>query len=254
MTRIYLPQAQAPNLVFYPAPKPNGHGILIIPGGGYATVVLDGEGSDAVQFFNDRGWHAWVLEYSTTLNAPAPLYPKPIIEALEAVTQIRAQGVLTTGKLGVVGFSAGAHLASLLSTNNYNLDPSTSNGTLQRNRHVDFGILAYGVISMETPAAHLPSRDRLLGPDPSPELARSVSPQYLVNGRTPPVFLFHTANDPVVKAQNALVFASAMADAGRPFELLVLPDGPHGVHLGVDGPKVAWQDILNRWLGQHILS
>ncbi|KXJ86725.1 Alpha/Beta hydrolase protein, partial [Microdochium bolleyi] len=217
MTRKYGASSRTPNLVFYPAARPNGHSILIIPGGGYARVVLDGEGSEAVRFFNDRGWHAWVLEYTTTANAPAPLYPTPINEALEAVRQVRAQQRQMDnsdggGKLGVIGFSAGAHLAALLSTNNYAPGPfpaaataETAGASSSDQQDVDFGILAYGVITMDkdSPAAHGPSRACLLGPDPSAELCRSVSPQHLVCGRTPPVFLFHTANDGVVASQNA---------------------------------------------------
>ncbi|RYP74470.1 hypothetical protein DL771_002944 [Monosporascus sp. 5C6A] len=235
-----------PGLAFYPAPKPNNTGVLVIPGGGYGFVSLDYEGADAVRWLNSRGFDAWVLDYTTTCTAPAPLYPTPLEEAAEAVRQVRARN--RVARLGVWGFSAGAHLAAMTLTR------ADDVGAL-----LDFAVLAYPVVSM-TPedndgdivVAHLGSRRNLLGDGASPELQRQMSPHHAVGPRTPPVFIFHTANDPAVPVQNALLFAGAMARHARPFQLLVLPDGSHGISLALGDPKLSWTGELERWLKYSI--
>ncbi|RYP16155.1 hypothetical protein DL765_005292 [Monosporascus sp. GIB2] len=238
--------ATMPGLAFYPAPKPNNTGVLVIPGGGYGFVSLDYEGADTVRWLNSRGFDAWVLDYTTTCTAPAPLYPTPLEEAAEAVRQVRACNRVT--RLGIWGFSAGAHLAAMTLTR------ADDVGAL-----LDFAVLAYPVVSMSSEdndgdivVAHLGSRRNLLGDGASPELQHQMSPHYAVGSRTPPVFIFHTANDPAVPVQNALLFAGAMARHARPFQLLVLPDGSHGLSLALDDPKLSWTGELERWLKYSI--
>ncbi|KAF1952178.1 endo-1,4-beta-xylanase B [Byssothecium circinans] len=219
-------------LSYHPAPNRNGNGVLITPGGGYSHTSLDLEGAQPAAWLNEHGYDAWILDYATASKYPAPLYPLPQNQALEAIKQIRAQNVVK--KLGIWGFSAGGHLSATTVTN-----PEAG---------LDFGILAYPVITMDPKFTHNGSRTNLIGSSPSPELQYQLSAENRVTNSTPPVFLFHTANDNVVPIQNTLLFANAMATHGRPFDTLILPDGKHGLGLALADPVRSWTTELDRWL------
>ncbi|EPS36256.1 hypothetical protein H072_10302 [Dactylellina haptotyla CBS 200.50] len=224
-------------LEFFPASKPNKTGVLVLPGGGYEYISADKEGSEPVKWLNERGFDAWILTYTIIDDAhPAPIYPKPQEQAVDAVERIRRENRVT--KLGIWGWSAGGHLAAVTST-----EPGIA---------LDFSILAYPVISMEYPVTHPGSRCNLIGDDASPELAKEMSAQYRVTGSTPPTFIFHTANDGTVPVKNALLYAGALDEHQRPFKLFILPDGPHGVGLALDVPKHTWTAELERWLQEFI--
>lgn len=223
-------------LSFYPAPDPNGVGILVIPGGGYGHVSLDYEGANTTAYLNQRGYDAWVLNYSTAETAPTPLYPVPLDEALEALRVIRAQNRVS--KLGIWGYSAGGHLAAMTVTN-----PAAN---------VDFGILAYPVITMDPEFTHPGSRTNLIGDEASLDLQQKTSAENAVTESTPPIFLFHTANDPTVPIQNTLLFSNAMAAKMRSMQVLILPDGPHGICLALDDPVRNWTPELERWMKYSI--
>lgn len=227
------------NLQFFPADTPNKTGVLVVPGGGYGFVSIDHEGTEVARWLNGHGFDAWVLTYTVAgPQTPAPVYPAPQNEALDAIKQIRAQN--RVGKLGIWGFSAGGHLSAVTVTT-----PEAK---------LDFGILAYPVIAMEPGVAHMGSRHNLIGDNPDPALQKSMSAQYRVSLETPPVFLVHTANDPVVPVQNSLLFAMEMANHKRPFELLILPDGPHGIGLALNDAKLTWTGELERWLKGFIAT
>ncbi|CAH0021483.1 unnamed protein product [Clonostachys rhizophaga] len=221
-------------LVYYPAPKNNcrGIGFLVLPGGGYSYVSLPREGSNSTKYLNERGYDAWVLDYAAADKAPTPLYPAPQNEALEAVRYIRSLNKVK--KLGVWGYSAGGHLAATTVTN-----PEAE---------LDFGILAYPVITMEEPLTHKGSRNNLIGENPSPELVEKLSAQNLVSESTPPIFLFHTANDATVPVENSILFIQSMIKYDRPFQSLILPKGSHGIGLAFDDPVLNWTSELDRWL------
>lgn len=217
----------------YLLPQAAKVGVLVLPGGGYQHLAMGHEGRDIVAWLNQRGYDAWMLEYTIASKDKPPLFPKPQQEALAAVRAIRAQGRVQ--KLGIWGFSAGGHLAATTVTN-----PEAD---------LDFGILAYPVISMELGTTHLGSRNNLIGNQPDPELARSLSAQNRVSLDTPPVFLFHTANDGAVPVANSLLFASELAEHRIPFELHVYENGRHGVGLASDNPILrTWPDRLEAWL------
>lgn len=205
-----------------------------MPGGGYQHVSLDYEGAQAQAWLNEHGYDVWVLNYTVSDTAPAPIYPAPQNQAAEAVQQIRALG--SVKKLGIWGFSAGGHLTATTMT-----DPNVAG-------KLDFAILAYPVITMDPSFTHPGSRTNLIGDNPSAELQSSLSGENRVTNSTPPAFLFHTANDPVVPVKNSLVFADALAKHGRGFQTLILPDGPHGIALALDDPKRSWTGELERWL------
>lgn len=225
-------------LTHYPAQTPNNSGVLVIPGGGYGYVSLEKEGIKPAAWLNERNFDVWVLEYSTTDTVPGPLYPKPLNEALDAVRQIRLEGRVQ--KLGVWGWSAGGHLSAITATNS--------------EAHLDFCILAYPVISMEPETTHLGSLHNLLGHDAGADLRKSMSAENRVTQHTPPVFLFHTGNDGAVPVANSLLFASALANHGCAFSILVLPDGPHGVGLALDDPVLTWTGELERWLHTFVVA
>ncbi|KAI1484364.1 Alpha/Beta hydrolase protein [Biscogniauxia mediterranea] len=228
-------------LHFFPAPNPNQTGVLVVPGGGYEFVSMEKEGTEPAAWLNERGYDAWVLEYTTAgaRDTPPPIYPKPMEEAREAIRQIRAQKRVS--KLGIWGWSAGGHLSAVCLTDP---DPALA---------LDFGILAYPVISMEPGTTHAGSLANLLGGDADDERRRLLlSAETRVSDRTPPAFLFHTADDALVPVQNSLLFAAQMARRGRPFEILVLPSGPHGVGLALEDPKTSWTAELERWLREYV--
>lgn len=223
-------------LHFFPAETPNATGVLLLPGGGYNSLSMENEGYNPMRWLNDRGYDAWILEY--TVAGPGsipPIYPKPQEEAMEAVRQIRGQDRVRL--LGIWGWSAGGHLAAVTAT-----DPAAA---------LDFAILAYPVISMEPGTTHMGSMRNLIGGDAQPEIRHQMSAQNRVSSETPPTFIFHTANDDSVSVQNSLLFAASMAAHQCPFEILVLPDGPHGIGLALNDPKISWTEELYRWLQNH---
>lgn len=223
-------------------PNPAKIGILILPGGGYGHLAVGHEGADIGAWLNARGYEAWMLEYTiAAAKNPVAIYPRPQNEALEALRWIRAQNRVE--KLGIWGFSAGGHLAATTATN-----PETR----AANAKLDFAVLAYPVISMETDATHGGSRANLLGQSPDAALEKSLSAQNRVALDTPPTFLFHTASDGSVPVANALLFAGALASHRVPFELHIYENGRHGVGLASDDPILGtWSARLEDWLAKR---
>ncbi|KAJ3548087.1 hypothetical protein NM208_g1171 [Fusarium decemcellulare] len=224
-------------ITYFPAANSTGTGVLVCPGGGYARVSIAKEGYAPAEYLNKLGIDAWVLDYTTVSNATAPIYPKPQNEALAALDYIRKKNP-STKKLGIWGFSAGGHLAAITLTN-----PKAG---------IDFGILAYPVITLEGNYTHVGSRDNLIGADATTEEQHKLSAQNLVSVTTPPTFLFHTSNDGSVPVQNTYLFADAMAAHKRLAQVLILPDGGHGLGLALDNPVLSWTSELTRFLKYSI--
>jgi acetyl esterase/lipase len=174
---------------------------------------------------------AFVLQYRL---GPRYRHPVPLQDAQRALRLLRSRAKdfgLDPGRLGILGFSAGGHLSATTGTH-------FDEGRRGRERShrpdelaPDFMVLAYPVMSMTAPFSHKPSIENLLGPSPDPALAEDLSNEKRVTVRTPPAFLFHTADDPGVSVENSLVFAHALQQAGVPVELHVFPKGKHGVGL-----------------------
>ncbi|OLN96206.1 Endo-1,4-beta-xylanase B [Colletotrichum chlorophyti] len=223
-------------ITYFPAANSTGTGVLVCPGGGYSRVSIVKEGYTPAAFLNSLGIDAWVLDYTTASNTTAPIYPKPQTEALDALNYIRKQN--RTTRLGIWGFSAGGHLSAVTLTN-----PAA---------RLDFGILAYPVITLEGSYTHVGSRNNLIGDNASVETQHQLSAQNLVSVTTPPTFLFHTFNDRSVPVQNTLLFAEAMAAYKRLAQVLILPDGSHGLGLALDDPKRNWTTELARFLQYSI--
>ncbi|WP_457962665.1 alpha/beta hydrolase [Arthrobacter sp. D1-29] len=216
--------------------------MLILPGGGYAGQAGH-EAEPVAEWLASLGIHAYVLRYRVAPHR----HPAPLEDAKEALLQIRegSHGLaVDSARVGVLGFSAGGHLAATLST-----AAATGDSTLDVPGAIpDLTVLCYPVISY-TDAVHQGSVDNLLGDSPSAELLEAVSADRQVTSSTPPAFLWHTADDAAVPAHHSLAYATALVRAGVPAELHVFPHGRHGLGLSPDdrGPD-QWTSLCASWL------
>lgn len=225
-----------------------GAAFVVCPGGGYQSLA-EHEGHPIALWLNARGITAVVLKYrlGPRYNQPAPAW-----DAARAIRTVRANAGawgIDPARIGIFGFSAGGHLASTLATA-FDAGEEDATDPIERfSSRPDLAVLAYPVISMATAITHAGSRLNLLGPNPSRNLVDALSNDRQVTSRTPPTFIFHTAEDSVVPVENALRFASALQAAGVPYELHVFEKGPHGVGLAQDDAVLrVWTQLLENWL------
>lgn len=241
-----------PTLTHFPAAKKinTGAAIVICPGGGYGGLAAH-EGKGYAEFLQMHGINAFVLKYR--LGSAGYRHPVMLGDAARALRTVRAHAVawkIDPHKIGIMGSSAGGHLASTLLTHFDEGDATSKDPIEQVSSRPDLGILCYAVISMG-PLTHHGSRKNLLGTDPSAELIEELSNELQVTAQTPPTFLWHTANDRAVKVENSLAFASAMSKAKVPFALHVFENGRHGLGLASKPPYKdvhPWADDLLYWL------
>ncbi len=239
-----------PSISLYRPPngRINGAAIVICPGGGYEHLASY-EGHDVALWLNSIAVTAVVLKYRL---GPRYEFPAPMQDAARAIRTLRARAKewgLDPNRIGIWGFSAGGHLASTLATHFDEGDAKATDPIERFSSRPDIAVLAYPVISMKDGITHAGSRRNLLGATPSPELVKLLSNETQVTTRTPPTFLFHTAEDKVVAVDNSLLFAEALRRAGVPYELHVFERGPHGVGLARDNPVLdAWPKLLVSWL------
>jgi len=219
---VYLPDAA----------KATGAAVVICPGGGYAHLA-NHEGQDYARFLNEMGIAGFVLKYRLGSSG----YRHPIIlgDAARAVRTVRARAAewnIHPNQIGIMGSSAGGHLASTLLTHFDSGKPDSNDPIEKQSSRPDLGILCYPVISMLDQPTHQGSRRNLLGPDPSESLKQEVSNELQVTSNTPPCFIWHTWEDAGVPVENSLYFASALRKAKVPFDLHIYEKGPHGLGLG----------------------
>jgi len=203
--------------------------MLVLPGGGYRTV---GNGIAYAQWLNNLGISAYVLKYR--LGSKGYHHPAELNDATRAMRIIRSNAEewkVDPHRIGVMGSSAGGHLAASLLVYNNAGDPQSTDTIEQQSSRPDIGILLYPVITMEK-FAHQGSKNQLLGPNPSEAVVKEMSVEQHVTSETAPTFIFHTAADQTVPVQNSLMFATALANAHVPFELHIYPEGGHGTGLG----------------------
>lgn len=235
-----------------------GAAMVICPGGGYVRLA-EHEGEGYARFLNEHGIAAFVLKYR--LGSAGYRHPAMLEDAARAVRLVRANAAdwgLDPGRIGIMGSSAGGHLASTLLTHFSGGDPDALDPIERQSDRPDLGILCYPVITMGD-GTHAGSRANLLGANPSPELIELLSNERHVTAETPPTFLWHTAEDPVVPVSNSLDFAAALAKHGVPFDLHVYEKGAHGLGLGSREYDPAkwhpWTADLLFWLkGQGFLD
>lgn len=233
----YVTEVRVPTLTVWPAPAAlaSGTGVIVCPGGGYESLAVGHEGADMAHWLNGLGVTAFVLRY----RVPRPGHPAPLTDLLDALRLVRSRADefgVAADRLGVLGASAGGHLAACAGT--LFVDDAT---------RPDFLLLLYPVIALDGPQSHAGSRRALLGGDPAPALLDRLDPSRRVTPRTPPAFLAHAEDDTAVPPENSRVFHAALAAAGVPAELQVYPDGFHGFGLG-RGSAAAWPQHAERWL------
>jgi acetyl esterase/lipase len=241
-------------LYFPEAAKATGAGMVICPGGGYGGLA-EHEGAPYARWLNQQGIAGFVLKYR--LGSSGYRHPRMLEDAARAMRLVRfhaAEWKLDPHRLGIIGSSAGGHLASTLLTHFDAGLPGDPDPVQQVSCRPDLGVLCYPVITMGD-QTHRGSRDNLLGKDPSRTLIEELSNELHVTKETPPCFIFHTADDPVVPVENSLNFASALRRAGVPFELHIYEHGAHGLGLGTQSADItqmhAWTRECQRWLKEH---
>lgn len=214
-----------------PADKATGAAIVICPGGGYGGLA-DHEGSQYARWLNEQGIAGFVLKYR--LGSAGYRHPAMLQDAARALRIVRSRAdewKLDPKRIGIMGSSAGGHLASTLLTHFDAGKPEATDPIERVSSRPDLGILCYPVISMGE-HTHQGSKHNLLGKEPAPELVKLLSNELQVTKDTPPCFLWHTWEDKGVKIENALSFANALQAAGVRFDLHVYERGPHGLGLG----------------------
>jgi len=241
--------------VYLPEPaKATGAAIVICPGGGYARLASH-EGADYARWLNEMGITAFVLKYR--LGSAGYRHPAMWQDAARAVRTVRARAgewQVDPKRVGIMGSSAGGHLASTLVTH---FDAGQTNATdvIEReSSRPDLGILCYPVISFGE-FGHRSSMKNLLGDAPAPELVELLSNERQVTKDTPPCFLWHTVEDKAVPVENSLQFAAALRRAGVPFALHLFPKGGHGLGLGTRDWKPEarhpWTHDCEFWLREQ---
>jgi len=238
---------------FPKAESATGAAIVICPGGGYAHLAPH-EGEGYARFFNDQGIAAFVLSYRL---GPTYHHPVMIQDAARAMRTVRAKAAewgLDAKRIGIIGSSAGGHLASTLLTHFDSGKADASDPIERQSSRPDIGILCYAVISMGE-FTHAGSKGNLLGKEPSPELVAELSNELKVTRETPPCFVWSTEDDKAVPVDNSLMFAQALRKAGVPFDLHVYESGPHGLGLGTReyNPEKwhPWTRDCQFWLKKH---
>ncbi len=241
-----------PALDMYPAPaeKATGTAVIICPGGGYWGLAIAHEGVAVAQWLNSLGITAFVLKYrlpNDDIMVDKSIGPmQDGQQAIRLVRQHAKEWGIYPDKVGIMGFSAGGHLASTLSTRFHEKVYEPSNAASAR---PDFSLLIYPVISMEKDVTHMGSRTNLLGENPSPDQVKHFSNELQVSSETPPAFLVHSMDDGAVPVRNSMLYASAMADHHVPCELHVYQSGGHGYGLGrSENTESSWPDACRKWL------
>jgi acetyl esterase/lipase len=208
-----------------------GAAVVICPGGGYG-MLAEHEGDHYARFLAENGVAAFVLKYR--LGADGYHHPSMLQDAARAVRLVRSEAPdwgVNPHKVGIMGSSAGGHLASMLLTHFDAGDPAAADPVDRLSSRPDFGILCYAVITMGE-FTHQGSKANLLGKDPSPEMVRLLSNELQVTPQTPPSFIWHTWEDSAVPVENSLQFAAALRKAGVPYDLHIYEKGAHGIGLG----------------------
>lgn len=236
---VYLPRTMA-------AATP---AMIVCPGGGYARLAANHEGRQVASYLNSLGMAAFVLRYRL---GPRYHHPIELGDAQRAIRTLRSRAAewqLNPTRIGIMGFSAGGHLAMTASTLFDSGDPRAADVIDGVGSRPDFAVLGYPVISMSAPWTHLGSKRNLLGDNPDPVLTKQLSGELAVTKSTPQTFIFHTNEDITVPAENSLHYFLALRQAGIPAEMHLFEKGPHGVGLANDDAALSpWSVLLATWL------
>jgi acetyl esterase/lipase len=242
--------------VFLPAPEQaTGAAIVVCPGGGYGHLA-DHEGSHYARWLNNQGIAGFVLKYR--LGSGGYRHPAMLHDAAQAMRTVRARAAewkVDAKRVGIMGSSAGGHLASTLVTHWDHGNTNSADVIEQQSSRPDLAILCYPVITLTDPFTHKGSRANLLGTNPPPELLRELSAELQVNSNSPPCFIWSTEEDKTVPMENSLALAGALRRAGVKFDLHIYERGPHGIGLGhknFDATQFhPWTRDCEFWLREH---
>lgn len=243
-----------PTLTIYlpPAKKATGTGVIVVPGGGYGLLAIKHEGHDVAKALNDMGIAAFVLKYrlpdDSIMTDPSI---GPVQDAQRAIQIVREKAKeygIKSNRLGILGFSAGGHLASTAGTH---FDTNYIDVSRKTNLRPDFMVLIYPVISFTDSLMHKGSRTNLIGKNPSAEKIKTFSNDQQVTAKTPPSFLVHAKNDKGVVIQNSRQFYAACLKHHVPAELYEFEEGGHGFGLINPTSDVKWMDLLKIWLQKN---
>lgn len=243
---IWLPEAE----------KAVGCGVVVCPGGGYGGLAMDHEGKQIGEWLNSFGVAAFICDYRH--KGKGYQHPQPLNDAQRAIRTVRARAAefgVKPDRIGILGFSAGGHLASTALTH-FDAGKADSSDPIEKaSCRPDFGVLCYPVIAFDQPFTHKGSQKNLLGENAPPELVASLSNEKQVTKDTPPTFLWHTYEDKGVPPQNSIEFYSAMIRNGVPGELHVYEKGAHGVGLGKQLSATGdWSNACRRWIESRGLT
>jgi acetyl esterase/lipase len=225
--------------------------IVICPGGGYGMLAFDHEGINEAKWFQERGVAAFVLKYRLPVNGYR--HPVPLLDAQRAIRLVRSHATdwkINPAKVGVMGFSAGGHLAATLDTHFDAGDPQAADAVGRQSCRPDFAVLVYAVISMKDGITHQGSKQNLLGPHPDTALVENLSNETQVTPQTPPTLLVHAEDDGAVPIENSRLMFAALQKAGVPSALQEYPHGGHGFGFGpaqTNAPP-GWLDKAYDWL------
>lgn len=249
---LRIHQVTEPSLKAYPAPKENATGaaVLICPGGGYKILAIDHEGYQIAEWLNSIGISAFVLKY----RLPDDRIMKdksigPLQDAQKALRTIRKNAEkwgIHPDKIGVMGFSAGGHLAASLSVH-YDAAVYEHDRTLSA--RPDFSILLYPVVSFQNNITHKGSKNNLLGENPTGKEVAYFSNELHVDNNTPPTLLIHSIDDKAVPIENSLAYLKQLKAFAVPAEMHAFADGGHGYGLGRTGTHTHWSKNAENWLG-----
>ena len=243
-----------PTLTIYLAPeeKATGAAVVICPGGGYGFLAMDHEGHQIAQWLNSLGVAGFILKYRHRNSGAGYGHPAPLQDAQRAISMVRSRAKewnINPNKIGILGFSAGGHLASSAGTH-FQKRYSDAKDPIDRvSCRPDFLILIYPVISMTEWFTHRGSRRNLLGDNPDKNLVENLSNEKQVTAETPPTFLVHTNEDKGVPAENSIYFYLALRKAKVPAEMHIYQKGRHGFGLGQKhGAVSSWSLRCEEWM------
>lgn len=246
--------ADQPEMTPYlpPAGTANGTVVVIFPGGGYSHLTMEKEGSAVANWLAGAGVTTFVVRYRL---GPSYHHPTMLGDAQRAIRTVRARAAewnVDPRRLGVIGFSAGGHLASTAGTHFDAGNASSADPIERASSRPDFMLLLYPVITMRDSLTHNGSRVSLLGKEPAPDLVRLMSNETQVTAQTPPTILVHSTDDKAVPVENSLLFYEALKRNGVQAEMHVFEYGGHGFGLAPKDPVLgAWTTICESWMRRH---
>ena len=250
IAKVQVPQIE----VYLPAKKiATGQAVLIFPGGGYGILAYDWEGTDFAKFLNGKGIAGIVVKYRLpNSKSVTEKHKVPLQDAQRAIRTVRSMAGewnIDPHNIGILGFSAGGHLASTLGTHYNEVVYAKQDDIDQLSARPDFMTLAYPVITLGEPNTHGGSRKNLLGENPTQKMVDHFSNELQVTADTPPTFLLHASDDKAVPVENSLLFYTALVQHQVPAEMHIYPTGGHGFALGLQETHLAsWTDQWVGWL------